>query len=71
MLLVVMSDEELNRINKCEKLVLVSKTLANKYGLSEIKEKIEDSYDFGGEADIRADIVTHENHYFFAWLEDR
>lgn len=69
-MLVIVLDEEIKKIEGCEKIILISKTLSDKYGLSEMKRTIEDNYDFGGEADIWADLVTNESHYLFTWLEE-
>lgn len=68
LLVVVMNEKVLKKIKDYGKVVLVSKALADKYDLDELKKVIKSDYDFGGDSDIIADVVTSEDHYFFSWL---
>ncbi len=70
LLFVVMNDIELKKIKNYGKVVLVSKALADKYDLDKLKKVIKSDYDFGGDSDVIADVVTNEDHYFFSWLEE-
>jgi|GEM_PF-5203556 len=70
MVVVIIPDQELKKIEGFKKVVLISQSLSDKYGISDVKRTIEESYDYGGEADIIADVVTNESHYLFAWLRE-
>lgn len=68
--LIILDEKRLRKIKNHEAIVLVSKTLADKYDLENVRNVIEENYDFGGQSDIVADVVTTESHYFFSWLNE-
>jgi hypothetical protein len=71
--LVVLPDHKFNELTKktgtSGSVVLMPESLAKKYGLEDGDSRI-DVYDLGGEPDLWVDVVTDEDHYLFAWLDD-
>ncbi|MBE0427683.1 MAG: hypothetical protein IBX72_13705 [Nitrospirae bacterium] len=72
-LLVVLPDQDFNELIKktdtSGSVVLMPESLAKKYGLEDGDPRIDD-YDSGGEPDLWVDVVTDEDHYIFAWLQE-
>ncbi len=72
MKLVVLPDAEYKKIRELiseRGVVLMPESLADKHDRDNLHNAVND-YDFGGEADVWADFVDSDDHFFLSELKD-